>query len=177
MRIVLIGYRGSGKTSVGRLVATQLGCDFEDVDDVTCAKFGNDSIAAIWEQFGEPEWRRREVETTRELCERDDIVIGLGGGTLMQAGARQAVEACDGLRVYLQASPEVLAERIAGDPQSSATRPNLTNLGGGVDEVRQVLAQRGPMYEAVADRTIDVAALSPEAAAGRIVTWAREVGA
>jgi len=174
MRIVLIGYRGSGKTTIGRLAAEQLGLDFADVDDATCARFGIDSIAAIWQKHGEPEWRRREVEATRELCGRDGVVIGLGGGTLMQPGAREAVERCVGLRVYLKASPEVLAARIAGDPQSDVTRPSLTAHGGGVEEVRHVLMEREPVYEAVADRVMDVSGMDPAEAARVIVDWAEE---
>lgn len=174
MRIVLIGYRGCGKTTIGKLVAQTLGLDFVDVDDVTCDRFGIRSIAEIWQQFGEPEWRKREVEVTSELCAKDNLVIGLGGGTLMQPGARRAVEACDALRVYLKAAPQVLAARIASDPQSGATRPNLTQHGGGVEEVRHMLEVRGPVYEAVADEVLDVSQIAPADAAAWVVAKIRK---
>lgn len=176
MRIVLIGYRGSGKTSIGRAVAGRLGLDFADVDEATCAKFAMDSIAAIWERFGEPQWRRREAEAAIELCGRDNVVIGLGGGTPMIDNARAAIKQCDALRIYLKASPDVLCDRIHRDPATGEARPNLTQLGGGIDEIAAVLAKREPTYQSVADAVVDVGELNVEQAAERIVALA-EAGA
>ena len=163
MNVILIGYRGCGKTTIGRMLADQTWATFVDVDDVVCQRFGNDSIAAIWDEHGEPEWRRVEVEVTRELVSRPDHVIGLGGGTLMQPGAREAIEqAADTVRVYLKCEPAELLRRIEADTRSAATRPNLTQMGGGLDEIKAVLAEREPVYEAVADKVLDVTHLSPE---------------
>jgi shikimate kinase len=159
--IILIGYRGSGKTSVGKALAGELWKTFVDVDDAACRRFGNDSIADIWQKHGEPEWRRVEIEITRELCGRKDHVIGLGGGTLMQPAAREAVESAPGaVRIYLKCDPAELHRRISGDAQSAHTRPHLTAHGGGLDEIKAVLALRGPVYEAVADKTLDVTRMS-----------------
>ncbi len=169
MNLILIGYRGSGKTSVGRLLSDKLQRAFFDVDDLTCQRFGMDSIAEIWQRHGESRWREMEVEVTRELCGRDHVVIGLGGGTLMQPGARQAVEDANALRIYLHADATELHRRIAGDTRSSATRPNLTNLGGGVAEIEHVLKQRGPVYEAVADHVVEVSRLSVAQVANEIL--------
>lgn len=169
--IILIGYRGSGKTSIGRKLASQLWKTFVDVDDAACARFENNSIADIWQKHGEPEWRRVEVEVTRELCVKTDHVIGLGGGTLMQPGAREAVEkAPQTVRIYLKCAPEVLHQRISGDQKSAATRPNLTNLGGGLEEIKAVLAVRGPVYEAVADKVFDVTHVSVEDAVRYVIS-------
>ena len=77
----------------------------------------------------------------------------------MQAGAKQAiVEAADTKRIYLACKPAVLAERIASDPQSAATRPSLTGSGSGsdVDEITAVLEQRDPVYRELADVVFDV---------------------
>lgn len=157
MKLILIGYRGCGKTSVGKRVATAKNMQYLDVDDVTCDRIGCDSIAKIWEEHGEPFWRQNEVDATVELCKQDNLVIGLGGGTLMQDGAKQAVEdATDTVRIYLKASSEVLYRRITGDVRSNETRPNLTSLGGGLDEVAHMLEQRGPTYETVADVVLDM---------------------
>ena len=170
MNIILIGYRACGKTSIGKKLATQLGLTFVDVDHETCARFKNDSIADIWQKFGEPAWRKEEVAVTSELCARQGHIIALGGGTIMQEGARKAVEAAkDTLRVYLKATPEELHRRISTDKQSAATRPNLTNLGGGVDEVRVMLERRGPTYEAVADVVIDVTSVSIDDAVKQVI--------
>lgn len=161
MNIILLGYRGSGKTSIGRKLANQLWKTFVDVDDEACKRFGNNSIAAIWEEHGEPAWRDMETRVTQELLAKDDLVIGLGGGTLMQPAARQAVEqAANAKRIYLKCSPDELLRRVEADTRTSLTRPNLTQLGGGIEEIQAVLEERGPVYEAVADEVFDVSHLN-----------------
>lgn len=165
MKIILIGYRGSGKTSLGKRLADETWKDFIDTDDQICKRFGDDSIANIWETHGEPEFRRVEVEVVRESVSKDEVIVALGGGTLMQEGARQAVEeAKDAIRVYLFCEPEELARRIEGDTRSSATRPALTAHGGGIEEIRSVLEEREPVYRAIADKEFDVTHLDPEKA-------------
>lgn len=169
MNIILIGYRGCGKTSVGMRLAQNRSMSFVDVDDATCERFGNDSIADIWTVHGEPAWREHEVEVTRELVARPNHVIGLGGGTLMQAGAREAVEqAQDTLRVFLRCDPEELHRRIHADDRSAATRPALTKHGGGLKEIETVLEERRPVYRAVADIEIDVSEMDVEAIVARL---------
>jgi len=170
MKVILVGYRGSGKTSVGRPLAERLGWAFVDVDDAICKWFGGISIAQIWRTYGEPAYREREVEVTREQCQRDKVVIGLGGGTLMQTGALAAVEAAKpALRVYLRCEPAVLAERISGDAQSADTRPNLTEHGGGLKEIETVLAEREPVYRAVADLEVDVTSMQVDAVVDQLL--------
>ena len=157
MKLILIGYRGCGKTSVGKRVAQARNMQYLDVDDVTCTRIGCDSIAKIWDEYGEPYWRENEVAVTQDLCQQDNLVIGLGGGTLMQPGARKVVQAAtDTIRIYLKASAEVLYGRIIGDVRSSQTRPSLTAMGGGLDEDIHMLEQREPTYEAVADVVLDI---------------------
>ncbi len=162
--IVLIGYRGCGKTTIGKLLADQLWKKFVDVDDQTCKRFAGKTIAAIWQEFGEPAWRSEEVKVTTELCAKKGMIIGLGGGTLMQAGAKQAVkDAANTVRIYLKCSAEELYRRISSDKQSAATRPALTAFGGGLEEVNAMLAQREPVYLEVADHVFDVTDIEPEA--------------
>ncbi len=162
MNIVLIGYRGSGKTTWGRMLAGELWKTFVDVDVECCKRFGMDSIAAIWAQHGEPKWRQTEVAVTKELCVKDNQVIALGGGTLMQAGAKEAVQASHAVRIYLHCDAEELHRRIQADPRSGAARPNLTNLGGGVEEIRAVLREREAVYREVADKVFDVTHVKPD---------------
>ena len=154
--LILIGYRGSGKTSVGRMIADQLWKAFVDIDQAICDRFGGRTVAEIWATDGESAYRAVEVEVTREACAGAGQVIALGGGTLMQAGAREAVEAADAVRVYLRCEPEELNRRISGDPQTAGLRPSLTGQGGGLDEITAVLAEREPVYRAVADAEFDV---------------------
>ena len=144
MNLVLLGYRGCGKTSVGRLVAAATGREFYDVDAVVVERFGGRSIRQIWDDEGEAAFRAVEARVTAELVNGPGRVIGLGGGTLMFPEARRAVEGADAWRIYLYAPAATLAARIAADPASAETRPNLTALGGGVAEVEAVLAERDP---------------------------------
>ena len=165
MNIILFGYRGSGKTTIGKRLAAQLWKTFVDVDEQTCQRFGNDSIAAIWDEHGEAAFRAAEAEVTKELCGRTDLVISLGGGTLMQAEALAAVEqAADAARIYLFCEPAELFRRISADDHSDKTRPHLTPLGGGLEEIEAVLAERDPVYRAVADKVFDVTHLDPVSA-------------
>ena len=162
MNVILIGYRGSGKTTLGRKLADQLWKTFVDVDDGIRARFANKTITRIWNEDGERAYRDTEVAVTRELCRRDDQVIGLGGGTLMESGAREAVEQADAVRIYLKCDPEELNRRIDLDGQSAASRPSLTGLGGGIDEIVVMLEKREPVYEAVADKIFDVTHVGPD---------------
>ena len=169
MNLILIGYRGSGKTTLGKLLAQQLWKDFVDVDAEICRRIGIASIAEIWQKHGEPYFREVEVEVTRAFCARPELVIALGGGTLMQPGAREAVEAAEAVRVYLKCEPGELLRRIQGDAASAAHRPNLSSLGGGVEEIEAMLREREPVYEAVADHVLDVTRLNTEDAARYLI--------
>jgi len=154
--VILLGYRGSGKTSVGRALAEATGMDFVDTDDAVRSRFGGRAIADIWATDGEAAFRAMEVAVTRELLERDGLVIALGGGTVMQHEARSAVEAADARRVYLACGVEELARRLAGDATTTAARPSLTGTASTTDEIAAVLAEREPTYRAVADEVVDV---------------------
>jgi shikimate kinase len=163
MNIILIGYRGSGKSTIGKLLATRLWKTFVDTDEEVRKRFANKTIAEIWQEHGESEWRRAEVEVTQKVLEGANQVIALGGGTLMQPAARTAVEqAKNAVRIYLSCEPQELHRRIAQDTNSSRSRPPLTGYGGSVEEIRCVLAERDPVYRAVADKVLDVTHLKPE---------------
>jgi shikimate kinase len=163
MNIILIGYRGCGKTTLGKQVAQRQWLNFVDVDDETRKRFKGALVADIWAEHGEAEWRRAEVEVTQELCARDGLVIALGGGTLMEPQARRIVlEAQDAVRIYLHCEPQELHRRITQDASSTQGRPPLTDLGGGLEEIERVLAKREPVYRAVADKVFDVTHLRPD---------------
>ncbi len=157
MKIVLLGYRGCGKSSVGRKLANQLWKDFFDVDVLTCDRFEGLSVAQIWQQHGEPAFREAEIQVVTELMSQSDTVVALGGGTVMQEGSYQAIaQAADCKRVYLRCDPDELTRRIEADPGSASQRPSLTNSGSAADEVVSVLAQREPVYRKLADIELDV---------------------
>jgi len=171
MNLYLIGYRGSGKTTVAPLVAKQLGWTVFDTDDHVESESGI-SIARIFEEFGEPEFRRRETAAIKESCSRTESVVSLGGGAPIAPDNQKLISGA-GKTAYLNGSLDTLWSRIAGDEKSDDQRPALTDLEGRA-EVEQVLTQRAPVYEACADYTIDVDELSPQEIADAIVKWFRQ---
>jgi shikimate kinase len=170
MSVFLIGYRGSGKTSVGKHVARKLRWDFTDSDSII-ANATELTIKDIFEQHGEEHFRMLETKTIEGLCTWDDCVIALGGGAVMREENRKFIRGSGFPIVYLHADAETLHERIAGDPKTQATRPSLTHLGGSVDEVRAVLNKRLPVYREIATHEVDVANRSIKQVADQILEW------
>lgn len=175
MNLVLIGYRGSGKSSVGQRVAERLGLRFVDTDALIVERFEGRSIRDIWVEFGEPAFRRVECAVAAERLADDGQVIAFGGGAVMQPAVRAELAAAASrcCTIYLRAEPETLGQRIAGDAATAAARPSLSGVAGSADEVRRVLADREPTYRAVADHVIDVDDRKVEQIAEAIVARAR----
>jgi shikimate kinase len=165
--ILLVGYRCTGKTTVGRLLARRIGWSFADVDDRIEAGAGK-SIAEIFAAGGETEFRDREAAALAELCDRSACVIATGGGAVLRAVNREVLKA-SGFVVWLTATPETVWARLEIDPTTAARRPNLTATGG-QDEVRELIATRERLYHEVADFTVASDTLSPEAVADAIFT-------
>ncbi|MEM8738292.1 MAG: shikimate kinase [Planctomycetota bacterium] len=177
MNIILMGYRGSGKTSIGRQIASQTWKDFVDSDHEVVARFSGRSIAEIWADPGEPAFRAAEAEVVQELVQRENHVIALGGGAVMHPDAADAIRgAPDARRIYLACRPAVLAQRLADDPATAASRPPLRPQDDAsdpapagaatVEEITAVLAERDPVYRELADVVFDVTYLNlPDAVA------------
>lgn len=166
MNIVLIGYRGSGKTSIGRCLATLLRRPFIDTNALIVQTAGK-SIREIFEAEGEPGFRRREAAAIASVAAADHQVIALGGGAVLNPENIAGLRKHGAKIVWLRAAPETLHARIQSDTATAATRPNLT-AAGGLEEVRKLLALRLPLYQSAADMTIDVGELSVAAAAAQI---------
>ncbi len=161
MNVILFGYRGCGKTTLGQKLADKLWKGFIDTDARVRERFGGLEVADIWAQYGEPAFRTAEVEATIQALGSENQVIALGGGTMMQPGAREAVAAAeDAKRVYLSCDPAVLLERLNADTATAGQRPALTGAGSasdaGLAEIRHVLAERDPVYRSAADAVLDV---------------------
>jgi shikimate kinase len=168
--IFLIGYRGTGKTSVGRVLAGRLGWEFADADAELEARAGR-TIADVFRLEGEAGFRDREAAVLADLAARSNHVIATGGGVVLRPANRDLL-AASGFVAWLQAPPDILWQRIQGDPATVARRPNL--VGGGLQEVIDLLAMREPLYRAVAAATFDAAGPSPEAVAAAILAaWPR----
>jgi shikimate kinase len=168
MNIVLIGYRGSGKTTVGKMLASRLGRGFVDTDESVVQRAGK-SIKDIFELNGEEHFRHLESLAIRDALTTENLVIALGGGAIKRESNRDAIIKFAPSRIYLRCDPEELYRRIHADPATAANRPSLTHLGGGIDEIRQLLSQREPMYHAVMTHEINVTQLTAEQAADRII--------
>ena len=165
MVITLIGYRGSGKSTVAAPLAERLGWSWTDADAVIEQRAGC-SIREIFAAEGEPGFRRRERDVLSELLRGDKLVIAAGGGAILNADTRADMRAA-GPVVWLRASVETLASRIAGDTTTAERRPSLAS--GGVQEIRDLLAFREPLYAECATVVIDTEGLSPEKIVERIV--------
>jgi shikimate kinase len=168
MSIVLIGYRGSGKTTVGSKLANRLWQELVDTDQLIVKKAGK-SIAEIFEQDGEQRFRDLETEVVKEVAKLQDVVISLGGGAVVREENRQALKEAGHKIVYLKCDPEVLHQRIQADAATSMMRPNLTNLFGGQAEIEHVLGEREPIYRSLMTAELDVTNLSVEDAVVYIV--------
>jgi shikimate kinase len=165
--IILIGYRGSGKTTVGRLLAQQLGWDFADADDHIETTAGK-SIAAIFKDEGEPGFRDREAAALADLCQRQRIVIATGGGAVLRPANRELLRN-SGFIAWLTTAPTTSWERLQGDATTASRRPNLTTSGG-LEEVQTLIAARTPIYRELSHFSIDTDTESPEAVASAILT-------
>jgi len=150
--LFLIGYRGTGKSSVARELAARLGYESAD-SDAEIERWAGTTIAAIFADEGEQAFRDLEARIVAELVERRCTVVALGGGAVLRNENRQAIAAA-GPVVWLTASVDTILERIAGDTSTAARRPNLTTLGTR-EEVKTLLTQRTPLYRACATLAVD----------------------
>ena len=157
--IVLIGPRGSGKTTLGRVLADRLGWTFVDTDDVAQARLGV-PIATLFAAGREPEFRAAEAAVVREALAADRAVVATGGGAVLAPATREALAGV--FVAWLHAPDPVLVERIAG-----TARPPLTDAPPAV-EVTRIGAERRPLYAACATFTLDTSCLPVDDAAAAV---------
>jgi shikimate kinase len=163
-RIVLTGFMGSGKSTVGPLLAARLGWSFVDVDDVIEAEAGC-TIAELFTRHGEARFRDLEHATIARLAEGDGLVLALGGGAIERAETRELLLAASGtLLVHLEIALETTLARCAG---TEHTRPILADRANLANRYKRRL----PLYR-TAHASILVDALTPEQAAEAIVRTA-----
>lgn len=148
MNIVLIGYRGTGKSTVGRLLASRLGRQLVSTD-AEIVKRAQRSVPEIIAQEGWEYFRDLESDICRELADRDQLVIDTGGGAILRTQNIDTLKK-HGTVFWLTASVETIVKRIGSDDQ----RPSLTGTKSFVDEIQDVLQERVPKYQAAADHVI-----------------------
>ncbi len=163
--IALIGYRGTGKSTVTRKLATRLGWEAIDAD-VELERRAGKSIKTIFADEGEPAFRDLEAAVLRDLVSRERIVLALGGGVILREENRQAL--MSGFVVWLQADATTILARTAADPTTVDRRPNLTTSGG-LAEIEQLLAVREPRYRSCANQIVDTMGKSPQQIADEVV--------
>jgi shikimate kinase len=170
MNLFLIGYRGTGKTTVAELLSAGLGWPWLDAD-IEIERTAGKSIADIFADDGEPAFRDCESSVLAELCKNTRQVLALGGGIIERRKNRGLLKSF-GKTVWLSAEPETLWQRIAADHTTAGRRPNLT-AGGGLDEIRRILAERLPLYRQSADWVVDTEGKSPADVAAEILALVR----
>jgi len=168
--IVLVGYRGAGKSAVGRALADQLGWPLVETDQLVRDKAGL-SIAEIFTRYGEERFRQLEAAVIGDLEASAPAVVSAGGGAVLRPENVARLRSI-GTVVWLTASPEELWRRISNDPASRVSRPDLT-AAGGLEEVRRVLEARTPLYRAASDLQIDTAGRTSSQVAELILSLIR----
>ncbi|WP_410173963.1 shikimate kinase [Microbulbifer thermotolerans] len=156
--IFLVGPMGAGKSTIGKLLALQLGLPFADTDKVLEDRTGAD-IPWIFDVEGEAGFRRRESEVLEDLCRGPVQVIATGGGIVLAEQNRRQLKKL-GLVVYLQASADQLLERTA----KNSNRP-LLRVADPRARIIELLEQRDPLYREVADLICDTDDCTPKQAA------------
>jgi shikimate kinase len=155
--LVLIGYRATGKTSVGAGLAEALHRPFVDLDQVLVREAGR-SVADIVAQGGWGEFRRREKALVARYRDTSGKVLATGGGVVLDPDNVAALRK-NGILIWLTADPAAIQARLAQDQPRDANRPSLTG-GDTVREVLEVLEARSPLYQAAAQISIDTTLLS-----------------
>lgn len=161
----LVGYRGTGKTSVGRILASRWELRLVDTDDEIEKETGQ-TIAKLFAQLGEAAFRDLEVKVIEDVTRRPNCVLALGGGAVLREENRNRIGQY-GPVLWLRASVDLIASRLEADVRSGDRRPNLTNLGHR-HEIVELLEQRRPLYESVATHAFDTDGLNPEQVADAI---------
>lgn len=174
MIITLIGYRGSGKSTVAAPLAERLGWHAVDAD-AEIERAAGKSIREIFADRGEPRFRELERQVIAGLLRGERVVLSAGGGAVLNPETRREMRTA-GPVVWLRAAVETLHQRISADATTAARRPNLT-ADGGRAEIESLLARREPLYRETATLVIDTDDLAAAQIVERILqTVAPQVG-
>ena len=161
--IFLIGPMGAGKTTIGRLIADDLGKEFFDSDQVIEERTGAD-ISWIFDVEGEDGFRKRERKVIKELCGMENIVLATGGGAILAEQNRKAMRK-HGVVVYLMATVSQQVERTKRDQK----RPLLRDTDDPRAKLSSLMEFREPLYREIADISIMTSRRSPRAVSSEII--------
>lgn len=160
--IALIGFMGTGKTTVGKLLAEKLGKGFIEVDELVAKRAGK-PIPRIFKEDGEPRFRELEIELTKEAAEMKNKVISCGGGVVLNKINIDRLEE-NAIVILLTASSEVILKRTSDDNE----RP-LLNSSSRLERIEELLEFREPFYKSAADLVIDTTELQINGVVSEII--------
>jgi shikimate kinase len=158
-KIILTGYRATGKTSIGKVLADLLGFDFIDID-LAIEKRQGESIAEMVGRGGWDLFRQKEEDMLLELSGHKNIVIAGCGGSVMHENAWKKLRH-NALSVWLTVDIKTICRRLAADNNTDDQRPPLTEMGT-MDEIAMVLEERQSLYKKSSDITINTEGKTPE---------------
>ncbi len=156
MNIVLIGYRGTGKSTVAKLLGQRLGRNVVSTDAEVIAK-AQLPIPEIVEKYGWDHFRGIETEICQALSHQDGLVIDTGGGAILKEPNVIALKT-NAVTFWLTAEIATIVSRIGGDTQ----RPSLSGTKTFIEEIEEILKERTPKYQVAADHVIPTDHSSPE---------------
>jgi shikimate kinase len=164
--IYLTGFRGTGKTSVGTLLAKSLGRTVIDLDGVVTANAGK-SIRDIFQDGGEVAFRDLESSALESVSQTGNAVVSLGGGAILR-DANRALIRSTGICFWLECDAETIARRLQQDKVSMEQRPALTTLDE-LQEIRELLQARHALYQEASDYRVATAGMTIEQVAEQII--------
>jgi shikimate kinase len=171
--IILIGYRCTGKTSVGKQVAEELKLPFYDTDQMITHRIGK-TIKQWVEEKGWASFRQEEKAIIKEIASREPGVISLGGGAVMDLENRELLRSM-GLIVWLTADADTILARMKSDPLNEDNRPPLSEKDW-ENETREILSLRSPIYRQTSDFPLDTEGKTVETIAEELVALIKEQG-
>ncbi|MDO8647279.1 MAG: shikimate kinase [Candidatus Diapherotrites archaeon] len=170
-KVVFIGYRGTGKTVLSRMLAEKLEWELLNTDETIQKKAGL-AIPQIVEKFGWPYFRNLEKELAAEISGMEKaMVVDTGGGMVTSEEAAASLKK-NSVMVLLEASKEKIFERISTD----SNRPSLIKGASQMEEITQKLAERTPIYKKLADFTVDTSTEEPEESLKRMLEFLKAKG-
>lgn len=161
--ILLIGFMGAGKTTIGQLLSEKTGMEQIDLDEKIVAEIGM-TIQEYFDLYGEAAFREKETAVLQSYRDSDQIV-STGGGIVLRAENRALLKQMDPV-VYLKTDPEVFIERLSADTEN--VRPLV--LSKTPEEIREIFLPRVPLYEESATFSVETNDRTPEEIVAEILT-------
>ena len=165
MNLILIGYRGTGKSSVAKILSEKLHAKLISTDELIVKKAGM-GIPEIVEKHGWEHFRNLESGIVKEIISDDDLIVDSGGGVVLRDENIKSLRKNSKI-VLLTADTKTIASRI----KDGKNRPSLTGKKSFIEEIEEVLKERKPIYDKAADFRVDTSKLRVSTVAKRIIDW------